>query len=137
MARGCSAGRGWCWPWLFRCRWSCITWLCLLACSDGSKVGLASGRYSGSNRPCLYRTPHALHSVLRPSGPSRHCGVDDDPQCKHCFADFGGRHGFLAEADFFFFLTRYTAGASGGAAAGTVLGGGGGLPRFRGFFLTR
>jgi hypothetical protein len=69
-------------------------------------------------------------------GPSRHCGVDDDPQCKHCFADFGGRHGFLAEADFFFFLTRYTAGASGGAAAGTVLGGGEGLPRFRGFFLS-
>jgi hypothetical protein len=78
--------------------------------------------------------------VLRPSGPSRHCGVDDDPQCRHCFADFEGRHGFLAEAAaffFFFFLTRYTAGAGAGAGAGCVLGRGGGLSRFRGFFLTR
>jgi hypothetical protein len=112
-----------------------------LACSDGSKVGLASGRYSGSSRPCLYRTPHALHSVLRPSGPSRHCGVDDDPQCRHCFADFGGHHGFFAEATeagvffLFFFLTRYTAGAGGGGAG--IGDGGGGLPCFRGLFLTR
>ncbi|KAG0520222.1 hypothetical protein BDA96_08G055000 [Sorghum bicolor] len=151
MARGggCCWWWLWLWLWLFRCRWSCSTWLCLLACSDGSKVGLAIGRYSGSSRPCLYRTPHALHSVLRPSGPSRHCGVDDDPQCRHCFADFRGRHGFLDESAeaaafffFFFFLTRYTAGAGAGAgggagaSAGSVLGRGGGFPRFRGFFLT-
>ena len=106
-----------------------------MACSDGSKVGLASGRYSGSSRPCLYRTPHALHSVLRPIGPSRHCGVDDDPQCRHRFADFRGRHGFFLGvfgAFFFFvffFLTRNTAGADGDAASD--------LPCFGGFFLSR
>lgn len=39
------------------------------------KVGLHAGRYSGSRRPDLYRTPHALHRVFAPSGPARHCGV--------------------------------------------------------------
>jgi hypothetical protein len=125
MARGCSAGRGWCWPWLF-----CACWRAPTARRWGSPAG---GTPAATGPACTARRTRCTACC----GPSRHCGVDDDPQCKHCFADFGGRHGFLAEADFFFFLTRYTAGASGGAAAGTVLGGGGGLPRFRGFFLTR
>ena len=30
----------------------------------------------------MYRTPHALHNVLRPSGPLRHCGVVVVPHCK-------------------------------------------------------
>ncbi|GJN41323.1 hypothetical protein PR202_gn00679 [Eleusine coracana subsp. coracana] len=41
------------------------------------------GRYSGNSLPDLNLTPHALHSVLGPSGPCRHCGVSSDAQCVH------------------------------------------------------
>jgi hypothetical protein len=33
--------------------------------------------------PCVQRMPHALHSVLGPTGPLRHWGVLLDPQCAH------------------------------------------------------
>jgi hypothetical protein len=55
----------------------------LLECSSGEKVGLLSGRYSGTRPPFLYRTPHALHRVDGPFGPSRHFGVSVVPQCEH------------------------------------------------------
>lgn len=48
-----------------------------------TNVGLAAGRYSGTSRPDLNLTPHALHSVFGPSGPVRHCGVFSDAQCVH------------------------------------------------------
>ncbi|WVZ55446.1 hypothetical protein U9M48_006106 [Paspalum notatum var. saurae] len=54
-----------------------------LECSSAEKVGLLMGRYSGNSRPDLKRTPHALHSVLGPAGPCRHCGVSTDAQCVH------------------------------------------------------
>lgn len=47
------------------------------------KVGLEAGRYSGTNLPDLYLTPHALHSVFGPKGPVRHCGVLSEAQCRH------------------------------------------------------
>lgn len=46
-------------------------------------MGLAAGRYSGTSRPDLYRTPHALHSVFGPIGPVLHCGVFSDAQWRH------------------------------------------------------
>lgn len=52
-------------------------------CNLLENVGLFAGRYSGSSRPDLYRTPQALHSVFGPMGPARHCGVLSDWQCKH------------------------------------------------------
>lgn len=60
-----------------------MTLRCELECLAGTNVGLAAGRYSGTNRPDLKRTPHALHNVFGPIGPLRHCGVLSDPQCKH------------------------------------------------------
>lgn len=52
-------------------------------CSSLENVGLQAGLYSGSNRPDLNRTPHALHSVLAPIGPALHCGVFWTPQWLH------------------------------------------------------
>lgn len=51
------------------------TFLWEFECCDGTNVGLAAGRYSGNRRPDRYRTPHALHRVFGPNGPSLHCGV--------------------------------------------------------------
>lgn len=62
-----------------------ITFLWELECRDGTNVGLAAGRYSGYRRPDLYRTPHALHRVFGPVGPSLHCGVFVTSQCVHFF----------------------------------------------------
>ncbi|EAY88388.1 hypothetical protein OsI_09850 [Oryza sativa Indica Group] len=50
------------------------------------KPGLVDGRYSGSRWSILYRMPHALHSVLGPSGPTRHCGVSVVWQWPHLFS---------------------------------------------------
>ena len=51
----------------------------------GSTIPFLSGQQlSGS--PFLYRTPHALHNVLGPSGPHRHWVVSHDPQFKHTTA---------------------------------------------------
>lgn len=52
-------------------------------CWVSTNVGLAAGRYSGTSRPDLYRTPHALHRVFGPKGPVRHCGVFSEAQCVH------------------------------------------------------
>ncbi|GKV12845.1 hypothetical protein SLEP1_g23939 [Rubroshorea leprosula] len=77
------------------CCWRCCCFIisfCLrssrtlrweLECWVRTKVGLAAGRYSGTSRPDLYRTPQALQSVLGPSGPVRHCGVLSEAQCVH------------------------------------------------------
>lgn len=46
-------------------------------------MGLEAGRYSGTSRPDLYRTPHALHNVFGPIGPVLHCGVVSDAQWRH------------------------------------------------------
>lgn len=46
-------------------------------------MGLAAGRYSGTSRPDLYRTPHALHNVFGPIGPVLHCGVFSEAQWRH------------------------------------------------------
>lgn len=64
-------------------RRSSITFRCELECWVRTKVGLAAGRYSGTSRPDLYRTPQALHNVLGPNGPVRHWGVFSDAQCEH------------------------------------------------------
>uniref|UniRef100_A0A804LN79 Uncharacterized protein n=1 Tax=Zea mays TaxID=4577 RepID=A0A804LN79_MAIZE len=64
-------------------RRSSMTLRCELECCVSTKVGLAAGRYSGTSRPDLKRTPHALHRVLGPSGPVLHCGVFSDAQCVH------------------------------------------------------
>lgn len=48
-----------------------------------TNVGLAAGRYSGTRRPDLYRTPQALHNVFGPIGPVRHCGVLSVAQWRH------------------------------------------------------
>lgn len=48
-----------------------------------TKVGLAAGRYSGTSRPDLKRTPQALHRVFGPIGPVRHCGVFSEAQWRH------------------------------------------------------
>lgn len=67
-------------------------WFCLLIsiifrwefeCNSLEKVGLLAGRYSGTSRPDLYRTPQALHNVLGPIGPARHWGVFSARQCWH------------------------------------------------------
>lgn len=88
-----------------------ITFLCELECTEGVKVGLAAGRYSGKRRPDLYRTPHALHSVFGPIGPSLHCGVLVTAQCMHflvspaaCDNDEGFLLSTLARCTEFFFL---------------------------------
>jgi hypothetical protein len=57
--------------------------LCEFECTSAEYVGLLAGRYSGTSRPDLYRTPQALQSVLGPAGPARHCGVFSAPQCWH------------------------------------------------------
>jgi hypothetical protein len=102
---------------LCRCwRRSSSTWRWLAACTDGEKVGLPLGRYSGSSLPCLYRTPHALHSVPRPVGPSRHCGVSVEPQCTQLLFLFG----FFAFAFVFVFGDAGCGGGGGGAGAGAV-----------------
>jgi hypothetical protein len=79
-----------------------------LECLDITKVGLAAGLYSGTSRPDLYRTPHALHSVLGPMGPVLHCGVLSVSQCTHRRPSAGAGAG--AAASFFFdgggFLAR-------------------------------
>lgn len=67
----------------------------LLECILLSKVGLAAGRYSGTNLPDLYLTPHALHNVFGPMGPILHCGVVSVPQCPHLL--FEGRRAFTFE----------------------------------------
>lgn len=54
-----------------------------LECCVSTNVGLAAGLYSGISRPDLNLTPHALHRVLGPRGPVRHCGVFSDAQCVH------------------------------------------------------
>lgn len=59
------------------------TFLWELECTEGTKVGLAAGRYSGKSRPDLYRTPQALQRVFGPIGPALHCGVFVISQCKH------------------------------------------------------
>uniref|UniRef100_K4ADR8 Uncharacterized protein n=1 Tax=Setaria italica TaxID=4555 RepID=K4ADR8_SETIT len=64
-----------------------------LECSSGEKVGLLMGRYSGKSRPDLNRTPHALHSVLGPAGPCRHCGVSSDPHASRRPSPADGRDG--------------------------------------------
>lgn len=79
--------------WFMNCC-CCAIWssFCLLSsrtfrwefeCFADMNVGLAAGRYSGTNRPDLYRTPQALQSVLGPIGPVRHWGVFSAWQCKH------------------------------------------------------
>lgn len=60
-----------------------MTFLWEFECRDGTNVGLAAGRYSGNRRPDRYRTPHALHRVFGPIGPSLHCGVSVTSQCVH------------------------------------------------------
>ncbi|GER52665.1 peptide chain release factor 1 [Striga asiatica] len=62
---------------------SSITFRCEFECLAETKVGLAAGRYSGTSRPDLYRTPHALHRVFGPIGPVLHCGVFSDAQWRH------------------------------------------------------
>ena len=83
------------------------------------------GRYSGSSLPCLYRTPHALHSVARPFGPSLHCGVSDDPQCWHLFPLFAG-HGAegasLLDRLLFFFFEGFLGRCTDGGASGSQMG---------------
>lgn len=54
-----------------------------LECKSLRKDGLLAGRYSGTSRPDLNLTPHALQSVFGPRGPARHCGVFSAPQCWH------------------------------------------------------
>lgn len=70
-----------------RCKSFCLlsskTFLCEFECFVDTNVGLAAGRYSGTNRPDLYLTPHALQSVFGPIGPVLHCGVFSAAQCKH------------------------------------------------------
>uniref|UniRef100_A0A7N0V891 Uncharacterized protein n=1 Tax=Kalanchoe fedtschenkoi TaxID=63787 RepID=A0A7N0V891_KALFE len=68
MLRYCSSSN------TLRCELECFVW---------TKVGLEAGRYSGTSRPDLYRTPQALHSVFGPIGPVRHCGVLSVWQCRH------------------------------------------------------
>lgn len=63
------------------------TFLWEFECIDGTKVGLAAGRYSGKSRPDRYRTPHALQRVFGPIGPSLHCGVFVTSQCIHFLAE--------------------------------------------------
>ncbi|KAL6971008.1 hypothetical protein U1Q18_030689 [Sarracenia purpurea var. burkii] len=46
-------------------------------------VRLAADLYSGTSRPDMYRTPHALQSVFGPIGSIRHYGVLSVAQCKH------------------------------------------------------
>lgn len=77
--------RNWCWcdPWTSFCLRSSKTFLCELECLADTKVGLAAGRYSGTSRPDLKRTPHALQSVFGPMGPVRHCGVFSAAQWRH------------------------------------------------------
>uniref|UniRef100_J3LJY2 Uncharacterized protein n=1 Tax=Oryza brachyantha TaxID=4533 RepID=J3LJY2_ORYBR len=89
-----------------------------LECSSGEKVGLFAGRYSGNRRPDLNRTPHALHSVPRPVGPSLHCGVSVEPQCTQLLFFFFFCFGFFAFA--------FAAGAGDGEGEGWwfLLGGG-------------
>ena len=108
---------------LVRCNWSTLRWV--LACFVGTNVGLATGRYSGSSLPCLYRTPHALHSVARPFGPSLHCGVSDDPQCWHLFPLFAG-HGAegasLLDRLLFFFFEGFLGRCTDEGASGSQMG---------------
>lgn len=83
--------------WLINCCWCCL-WCCISSsfclrssttfrwefeCLADTKVGLAAGRYSGTSRPDLYRTPQALHRVFGPIGPVLHCGVFSDAQWRH------------------------------------------------------
>lgn len=73
-----------CWAlWTSFCLRSSITFRCEFECFVSIKVGLIAGRYSGTSRPDLYRTPQALQSVLGPMGPVRHCGVLSVAQCRH------------------------------------------------------
>lgn len=81
----------WLWVWRWHCsccnccccwwrsssfwRRSSMTLRCEFECWVSTNVGLAAGRYSGTSRPDLNRTPHALQSVFGPNGPVRHCGV--------------------------------------------------------------
>lgn len=89
------------------------TFLCEFECRDGTKVGLAAGRYSGNNRPDLYRTPHALHRDFGPMGPALHWGVFVISQCMHfrtacCVGGsssrFSSRFGGRVILIFFFFF---------------------------------
>lgn len=57
--------------------------LCEFECNAAENVGLLAGRYSGTRRPDLYRTPQALQRVFGPIGPARHCGVCSAWQCRH------------------------------------------------------
>lgn len=77
--------RNWCWCdlWNSFCLRSSRTFRCELECLADKNVGLAAGRYSGTSRPDLYRTPQALHSVLGPMGPVRHWGVFSEAQWRH------------------------------------------------------
>ena len=61
-------------------------------------VGLAAGRYSGTSRPDLNRTPHALHSVFGPMGPVRHCGVFSEAQWRHFLPGVSAASLFLGGA---------------------------------------
>lgn len=63
------------------------TFLWEFECNDGTKVGLAAGRYSGKSLPDLYRTPQALQRVFGPMGPALHCGVLVISQCIHFLTD--------------------------------------------------
>lgn len=72
-------------------------------------MGLAAGRYSGTNLPDLYLTPHALHSVFGPIGPALHCGVSSESQCKHFL--------FTVAVEKSFFFTGFGCGSGGGGAA--------------------
>lgn len=65
------------------CRRSSITFLWELECWFSTNVGLAAGLYSGTRRPDLCLTPHALQRVFGPSGPVLHCGVFSEAQCVH------------------------------------------------------
>lgn len=77
--------------WLTNCSWCCIsfcrrssiTFRWEFECFVDTNVGLEAGRYSGTSRPDLYRTPQALQSVFGPIGPVRHCGVFSAAQCRH------------------------------------------------------
>jgi hypothetical protein len=80
----CSCNNWCCWALIisFWRRSSC-TFRCELECLVNTNVGLAAGLYSGTSRPDLYLTPHALHSVFGPNGPVRHWGVLSVAQWRH------------------------------------------------------
>lgn len=80
----CSCSNCCCWALIISFwRLSSSTLRCEFECLVSTNVGLAAGLYSGTSRPDLYLTPHALHSVFGPMGPVRHCGVLSVAQCRH------------------------------------------------------